>query len=142
MNLRIYTDGAYSSARNQGGIGIVIIDEESSKLLHQVSKGYTNTTNNRMELTAILMALRCITGDVDKVTIVSDSMYAIGSSCIGTLKYKRKKNLDLLAKLDEVVKNKRQFIKELDIQWVKGHFEDEFNDIADKLAVNASQELL
>ena len=98
MKYRIYTDGAYSSALNQGGIGVVFVKEEDKKLIKvaEVSKGYKNTTNNRMELKAIIAAFKCITSYMEDVTIISDSMYAIGTSRIGELKYKRNTNLDVL----------------------------------------------
>ena len=63
MKYRIYTDGAYSSALNQGGVGVVFVKEVDGKLtkIAEVSKGYKNTTNNRMELKAIIIAFNCIT---------------------------------------------------------------------------------
>ena len=51
----IYTDGAYSAKRNQGGVGIVILRD--GQLLQKFNKGYKNTTNNRMELKAVIWAL-------------------------------------------------------------------------------------
>lgn len=144
MKYRIYTDGAYSSALNQGGIGVVFVKEVDGKLtkIAEVSKGYKNTTNNRMELKAIITAFKCITAYIEDVTIISDSMYAIGISRIGSIKYKRNTNLDVLQELDNIVKEKRSFIGNLHIEWVKGHYEDEFNARADKIAVNASQQLM
>lgn len=141
---RIYTDGAYSSARNQGGIGAVFVKEIDGKLIKiaEVSKGYINTTNNRMELKAIIAAFKCINSYMDDVTIISDSMYAIGASRIGKLQYKRNTNLDVLQELDRIVSEKRSLIGNLHIEWVKGHYEDEFNARADKIAVDASQQLI
>lgn len=95
-----------------------------------------------MELKAIIVAFKCIRSYMDDVTIISDSMYAIGASRIGKLQYKRNKNLDVLNELDKIVNEKQHLIGRLQIEWVKGHFEDEFNDRADKLAVEASQELI
>lgn len=141
---RIYTDGAYSSARNQGGIGIVFVKEIDGELIKigETSKGYKNTTNNRMELKAITLGLKCIQYPIDHLTIISDSMYAIGASHIGHLKYKRNKNLDVLHELDKVFNEKKALLGEVHIEWVKGHFEDEWNARADKLAVEASQEFI
>ena len=76
------------------------------------------------------------------MTIISDSMYAIGTSRIGSIKYKRNTNLDVLQELDNIVKEKRSLIGNLHIEWVKGHYEDEFNARADKIAVDASQQLM
>ena len=116
--------------------------EEQLTKIAEVSKGYKNTTNNRMELKAIIIAFTCITAYIEDVTIISDSMYAIGTSRIGSIKYKRNTNLDVLQELDNIVKEKRSLIGNLHIEWVKGHYEDEFNARADKIAVDASQQLM
>lgn len=143
-NLRIYTDGAYSSARNQGGIGIVFVQEDdgNDSIVAEISKSYRNTTNNRMEVRAILLALKAISGHLNRVIIISDSMYAIGGSHIGSIKNKRNKNVDLFTELDKIVNEKRKFINQLEIAWVKGHYEDKYNARADELAVQASQEFI
>ena len=54
----VYTDGAYSSLRNQGGIGIIFL--KNNKLVAKCSKAFKNTTNNRMELLAVIIALESI----------------------------------------------------------------------------------
>ena len=95
-----------------------------------------------MEVRAILLALKAIAGHLNRVIIVSDSMYAIGGSHIGSIKNKRNKNIDLFTELDKVVKEKREFINQLEIAWVKGHYEDKYNARADELAVQASQEFI
>lgn len=87
--IEVYTDGAYSSSRNQGGLGIVFIKD--NKVIAKFSKTYKNTTNNRMELMAVIIALQSIK-DENEITIYSDSMYVIGTATQG---WKRKKNLDL-----------------------------------------------
>ena len=142
--VRIYTDGAYSSARGQGGIGVVVVEEKDGgdRIVAEFSKGYKNTTNNRMELKAIMLALKAIVASINHVIIISDSMYAIGASRIGEVKNKRNKNIDILEQMDEIVASKRPLINKLEIAWVKGHYEDKYNKRADELAVQASQELL
>lgn len=142
--LRIYTDGAYSSARNQGGIGIVFVEEHENgdRIVGEYSHGYKNTTNNRMEVRAILLALKSIVESIEHVVIISDSMYAIGGSHIGSVKNKRNKNVDLFQQLDKVVSEKKSLINKLEIAWVKGHYEDKYNERADALAVEASQTLI
>lgn len=95
-----------------------------------------------MEVKAIILALRCIVSPIDNVVIISDSMYAIGGSHIGFLKNKRNKNVDLFTELDKVVASKRKLIEDLEIAWVKGHYEDKYNARADELAVRASQEYI
>ena len=142
--LRIYTDGAFSFERKQGGVGEVFLKEEDGvdTIVSEFSKAYKNTTNNRMEVKAIILALRCIVSPIDNVVIISDSMYAIGGSHIGFLKNKRNKNVDLFTELDKVVASKRKLIEDLEIAWVKGHYEDKYNARADELAVRASQEYI
>ena len=144
MKYRIYTDGAYSSALNQGGVGVVFVKEVDGKLtkIAEVSKGYKNTTNNRMELKAIIIAFKCIAAYIEDVAIISDSMYAIGTSRIGSIKYKRNTNLDVLQELDNIVKEKRSLIGNLHNVLLPIQYEDEFNARADKIAVDASQQLI
>lgn len=143
--LRIYTDGAFSFDRNQGGVGVVFVKEEDDGIdtvISEFSLAFRNTTNNRMEIKAITLALKCIVEPIDNVIIISDSMYAIGGSHIGFLKNKRNKNIDLFTELDKVVASKRSLIEDLEIAWVKGHYEDKYNARADELAVRASQEYI
>lgn len=142
--VRIYTDGAYSSERKQGGIGIVVVEEttDGDIIIAEASKGYKNTTNNRMEVRAISVGLKAVVEYIDHVIIISDSMYAIGGSHIGEIKNRRKKNVDLLEDLDRVVSSKERLIGKLEIAWVRGHYEDKYNKRADELAVAASQEFI
>lgn len=128
---RVYTDGAYSSARNQGGIGFVILKDD--KEVARYSKMYKNSTNQRMEQMAAIVALESITTP-SEVTIVSDSQYVV---CTYTKNWKRKANLDLWKRFDAAI----AFHTKVEFLWVKGHDKDEYNNIADKLASNASQEV-
>lgn len=127
----VYTDGAYSSARNQGGIGFVILKDD--KEVARYSKMYKNSTNQRMEQMAAIVALESITTP-SEVTIVSDSQYVV---CTYTKNWKRKANLDLWKRFDAAI----AFHTKVEFLWVKGHDKDEYNNIADKLASNASQEV-
>lgn len=124
----IYTDGAYSSARNVGGIGMVFISE--GKKVLKFSKAYKNTTSQRMELMAAIVALESLE-HASEVTIISDSQYLVKTM---TDNWKRKKNLDLWERLDKLVLK-----HSITFKWVKGHFEDKYNSEADKLAFDASQ---
>lgn len=128
---RVYTDGAYSSARNQGGIGFVILKDD--KEVARYSKMYKNSTNQRMEQMAAIVALESITTP-SEVTIVSDSQYVV---CTYTKNWKRKANLDLWKRFDAAI----AFHTKVGFLWVKGHDKDEYNNIADKLASNASKEV-
>ena len=57
INYECYTDGAYSSSRNQGGIGIIFL--KNGEKVSEYSKGFKNTTNNRMEISATLAVFKC-----------------------------------------------------------------------------------
>ena len=131
----IYCDGAYSPMRDQGGVGIVFV--KNGKKIGQYSKMYKETTNNRMELQAIITTLSSFKNKVDSITIYSDSQYVIGTITKG---WKRNKNEDLWKKFDKiqdyVTKNICSNVK---YEWVKGHAENEFNNMADELANNASK---
>ena len=127
--IEVYTDGAYSSSRNQGGLGIVFIKD--NKVIAKFSKTYKNTTNNRMELMAVIIALQSIK-DENEITIYSDSMYVIGTATQG---WKRKKNLDLWEKYDAVI----DLFKTVTFKHVKGHSTNVFNNLCDEMAVAASQ---
>lgn len=130
---KIYCDGAYAPSRDQGGIGFVILNEDD-EILAKGSKGYKNTSNQRMEQTAVLLALNSIKTPSD-IEVFTDSMYLVGTY---TKNWKRKANQDLWKKLDYVI-SKHKSVK---FNWVKGHADNEFNQLCDSLAFNASQELL
>jgi len=127
--IEIYTDGAYSSSRNQGGWAFVVV-QDGIKIHHSFFPE-KDTTNNRMEMQAVIEAcLWTKEKQVSKITIFCDSMYVIGTM---TKNWKRNKNVDLWAKMDLAVTN-------LDITWthIKGHSKNKYNDLCDILAVTAS----
>lgn len=126
----IYTDGAYSSTRDQGGIAFVILDE-NEEVIYEYAKTYKVTTNNRMEMLACIVALESIEEPQD-IIIISDSQYVIKSYTEG---WKRKKNLDLWPRFDKAI----EFHNSVSWKWVKGHENTEINNRCDLLAVNASQ---
>lgn len=127
--IKIYTDGAYSSSRNQGGWAFVVLKDDV-----KVSQGYDtvfNTTNNRMEVQSAIEAIKeMINQDIKEFILYSDSMYLIGTM---TLNWKRKKNIDLWIELDTLTQG-------LNIDWkhTKGHAGDKYNEYCDMLAVHAS----
>ena len=134
----IYTDGAYSSSRDQGGIGIVVLRD--GEKVFKYSKAFKKTTNNQMELIAIITALRAIKQSINSLTIYTDSMYVKGCATLG---WKRKKNVELWMKFDEVFKAAQALVKDpIQIEHVKGHADNVYNNLCDELAANASQELL
>lgn len=130
---KIFCDGAYAPSRDQGGIGFVILNEDD-EILAKGSKGYKNTSNQRMEQTAALLAINSIKVPSD-IEVFTDSMYLVGTY---TKNWKRKANQDLWEKLDYVI-SKHNSVK---FNWVKGHADNEFNQLCDSLASYASQELL
>lgn len=131
-----YTDGAYSSTRDQGGIGIIIL--KNSTPILKYSRMYKRTTNNQMELGAIIVALRLIKNPIDSLTIYTDSQYCIGCATLG---WKRKKNVKLWEEFDNQFNRVKQLCPDIRFEHVKGHNGDKYNELCDKLAVNASHEI-
>lgn len=129
MKYTIYTDGSYSSSRNQGGIAFIIIDNKGD-VVARFSKGYRNTTNNRMELLSIIKGLETIS-EPSEIEIITDSQWCIGACSKG---WKRKKNLDLLKRFDELAD-----FHSVIFSWTKGHRGNKYNEECDKMAVEASQ---
>ena len=132
-----YTDGAYSFSRNQGGVGIVFIKNDEK--IFEFSKGFKNTTNNQMEIVAVLMVLKSIKSKIDHLIIYTDSMYVIGCD---TLNWSRKKNITLWNKFDEEFKRVSNLCPTIEFKHVKGHSNNQWNNYVDKLAVEASKELI
>lgn len=124
-----YTDGAYSGTRNQGGIGFIILKD--GKEVARYSKMYKNTTNQRMEQMAAIVALESI-ATPSEVTIISDSQYVVSTY---TKNWKRKANLDLWKRFDKAI----AFHTKVEFEWTKGHADDQYNKICDKLAQEASR---
>ena len=134
----IYTDGAYSSSRDQGGIGIVVLRD--GEKVFKYSKAFKKTTNNQMELIAVITALKAIKQSINSLTIYTDSMYVKGCATLG---WKRKKNVELWIKFDEVFKAAQALVTSpIQIEHVKGHADSVYNNLCDEIAVQASQELL
>lgn len=134
----IYTDGAYSSSRDQGGIGIVVLKD--GEKVFKYSKGFRQTTNNQMELIAVIIALRAIKNSINSLTIYTDSMYVKGCATLG---WKRKKNVELWELFDQAFKLAQVLVKTpIQIEHVKGHADNIYNNLCDEIAVQASQELL
>lgn len=136
MNYTLITDGAYSSSRDQGGIGIVFLKGDEKIL--EYSKMYKRTTNNMMELGAVITGLRFIKKPIDSLTIVSDSMYVIGCATKG---WKRKKNVKLWQEFDKQYTRVSELCPNIVFEHVKGHNGDKWNEYCDKLATTASKRM-
>lgn len=136
--ITVYTDGASRGNPGPGGYGIVMMSGSYKK---EFSAGYKLTTNNRMELLAVITALENLKHDNCNVTIYTDSKYVVDSVNKGWLMswvlkdFKGKKNPDLWIRfLKTYKKHKVNFI------WIKGHSENKYNERCDELAVKASKE--
>jgi len=143
-NITIYTDGACANNPGAGGYGAVLMYRKNDGTLAQkeISRGFKITTNNRMELLAVIDALKSLKKPCN-ITLYSDSKYVVDAinqkwlegwiSKNWKLNSKNPvKNIDLWKRYIEVSKiHKIKFI------WVKGHNENKYNEICDKLAVNA-----
>ena len=130
--IKIYTDGACSINPGMGGWGAIIIFESGEQ--KEISGSELETTNNRMEITAVIKSLELeeLKND-DKVKIYSDSTYVINTI---TKNWKRNANNDLWDQLDKLLEK-----RVVEWEWVKGHSGNKFNEIADNLAVSAINKL-
>jgi len=134
--LEIYTDGASRGNPGRGGYGIVLKWNENRR---EISAGYRKTTNNRMELLAVIVALETLTREGLHIKIYTDSKYVVDAVekkwVFSWVKkqFKDKKNKDLwLRFLESYKKHSIQFI------WVKGHASNRENNRCDELATQAA----
>lgn len=138
MHVTIYTDGAASGNPGPGGYGVVL---ESGKHRKELWGGYRRTTNNRMELLAVIAGLESLKRHGMNVTVVSDSKYVIDSVEKGWVfdwekkGFAKKKNPDLWKRFLIVYRQHR-----VQFQWVRGHNGHPQNELCDQLAVAASQQ--
>ena len=136
MKICIYTDGAASGNPGPGGYGIVMI---AGKYRKELAAGYRLTTNNRMELLAVIVALEQIKMENSEVLVTSDSKYVVDSVEKGWVfnwikkGFKGKKNSDLWKRFIKIYQKHK-----VNFQWVKGHNNHPENERCDALAVNAA----
>lgn len=137
----IYTDGAAEPNPGPGGYGIVLMAGQHRK---ELSGGFRKTTNNRMELMGVIVALESLTCRC-RVLLFSDSKYVVDSFTRGSVyKWQKKnwfrtgseraKNVDLWQRFLTVVEK-----HDVDFRWVKGHAGVAENERCDVLAVEATQ---
>ena len=139
MKYTIYTDGACSGNPGPGGWGAVIFDNENKQ--KNISGSEENTTNNRMELSAAIMALEEVNMN-SEITIFTDSTYVKNGITEWIKKWQKNewkssnkkpvKNKDLWIKLNNLCQKNKVTWK-----WVKGHSNNKYNTLADKLATQA-----
>jgi ribonuclease HI len=134
--IQIYTDGASSGNPGPGGYGVVLIYGR-----HRLEKsgGFRLTTNNRMELLAVIEGLEALKIPGSRVVIYTDSKYVADSVEKGwvfrweTKGFRNKKNKDLWVRFLNIYrKHKVRFV------WIKGHANNAENELCDRLAVSAS----
>lgn len=139
--IELYTDGACSGNPGPGGWGCVLIYKGVEK---ELSGGERETTNNRMELLAVISGLEALREPCE-VTLYSDSKYVIDAlrlgwaekwRAAGWMRNKKEpaKNPELWERLLELTEKHR-----MSYVWVKGHAENEYNNRCDKLAVAESR---
>lgn len=136
-DLIIYTDGASRGNPGPGGYGAILKWGEHSK---ELSAGFRRTTNNRMELMAVIAALEAIKKEGLNIIIYSDSQYIVKAVEQGWLKKwlatnfsGGKKNKDLWLRYAELAK-----AHNIKFVWVRGHADNEFNNRCDELATSAA----
>ncbi|MBO9566666.1 MAG: ribonuclease HI [Niastella sp.] len=135
--LVIYTDGSSRGNPGPGGYGAILMYGGKSK---ELSGGYRRTTNNRMELLAVIAALEALNREGLKITVYSDSQYVVKAVKEGWLKKwiatnfsGGKKNRDLWMRYHQLsLKHNISFV------WVKGHAENVYNNRCDELATSAA----
>lgn len=151
--IEIYVDGACSNngaEENFGGIGMVVT-KDSSILVYTLKKGYSNTTNNEMELTALLYGIRFAKLVISKqklpIVIYSDSAYCINivnswmsswaaNNWVKKSNNKPPENLELIKKIYNLL----EFERAIKVKKIQGHGDNKFNAAADELAVKAREE--
>ncbi|HEV3327318.1 MAG TPA: ribonuclease HI [Puia sp.] len=135
--LTIYTDGASRGNPGPGGYGTILFWGSHRK---ELSGGYRYTTNNRMELMAVIAGLEALKKDNLKITIYSDSQYVVKAveqgwlnNWIATNFKGGKKNKDLWLRFDDLAhKHSVRFV------WVRGHADNPYNNRCDELATAAA----
>ena len=135
--IKIYTDGSSRGNPGPGGYGIVLLYKDKRK---ELSQGYKLTTNNRMELLAVIKALEALKNNSIDIIIYSDSKYVVESVEKGWIwnwekvDFKKKQNPDLWKKFIPLYKKFK-----IKFEWIKGHSGNIENERCDELA-NTAQE--
>jgi ribonuclease HI len=139
MKVNIFTDGACSGNPGKGGYGIVM-EWVGKPYVKEFSEGYRKTTNNRMELLAVIVALEKIKKNNVEITVFSDSKYVVDSiEKKWIFNWKRKgfvgkKNVDLWKRFLKIYA-----VHQVEFKWIKGHNDHKQNERCDVLAVKASK---
>lgn len=138
----LYTDGACHVKQSIGGFSYLIV--KNGIIYKHYSQQVLKTTNNRMELSAVIYGLQSIyddnnLNDVKEINVVSDSSYVVFAINKGWLNkwkednYVNRLNSDLWHQLDKLIR-----LRKINFIWVRGHNGNQYNELCDKLAVAAS----
>jgi len=137
-HIDLFTDGACSGNPGKGGYGLILVSGQHRK---EISQGYVRTTNNRMELLAVIVGLEMIKIPESEVHVYSDSKYVVDSVKLkwvfGWEKkgFAKRKNPDLWRRFLIVYRRHK-----VTFHWIKGHNDHPMNERCDELAVMATQQ--
>ena len=137
MKINLYTDGSAKGNPGKGGLGIILI---AGKYYKEFSQGFRYTTNNRMELLAVIVGLEKLNKNDSQVQVFSDSKYvvdAVDKKWVFSWEkknFKGKKNSDLWKRFLIVYRKHK-----VSFTWIKGHAGHTENEKCDVLAVEASE---
>jgi ribonuclease HI len=137
MKINLYTDGSAKGNPGKGGFGIVLI---AGKHYKEISQGFRHTTNNRMELLAVIVGLEKLSKENSNVQVYSDSKYvvdAVEKKWVFNWEkknFKGKKNSDLWKRFLIIFRKHK-----VSFTWIKGHAGHIENEKCDLLAVEASE---
>jgi len=135
-DITIYTDGAARGNPGPGGYGVVLI---SGKHRLEKTGGFRLTTNNRMELLAVIAGLESLKKPGSKVTVYTDSRYVADAVEKGWVfqweskAFRKKKNPDLWTRFLRIYRKHN-----VRLVWVKGHASNRENELCDRMAVESS----
>jgi ribonuclease HI len=136
MRIELYTDGASKGNPGPGGYGVIL---KSGPHYKEFSQGFRLTTNNRMELMAVIVGLEAIKKVPSDVLVISDSKYVVDAVNKGWLKnwianhFRKAKNKDLWLRFNSIYSKHN-----VQMMWIKGHNEHPENERCDQLAVSAA----
>jgi ribonuclease HI len=136
-SIKIYTDGASRGNPGPGGYGVILLSGHHRK---ELSKGFRLTTNNRMELMAVIEGLKSLKKKHIPVTIYSDSQYVVKAIMEGWLNNWIRTNFKGGKKNKDLWMEYYELAKEFNIKlvWVRGHADNPYNNHCDKLATTAA----
>ncbi|HIR32597.1 MAG TPA: ribonuclease HI [Candidatus Coprenecus merdigallinarum] len=136
LPIEIFTDGSSRGNPGPGGYGVILRCGEHYK---ELSEGFAQTTNNRMELTAVIVGLEAVKRPDAEIILYSDSKYVVDSVNKGWVfgwerkNFEKRLNADLWIRFLAVYRRHRvRFV------WVKGHADNPMNNRCDQLAVAAA----